>query len=233
MTKRTMKRITLLKEALLRVLNEGPLEDRLDVGATASMAHYGQMRRDGSEYITHPREVSNIIDKLYPEDELASLVALLHDTFEDAPGLGTVRDADELKSFIRGSIGDNQEAEDVIEAVERLTHEKGSDYSEYVEGLLDNKLALRVKLADMLHNLSSSPKPKQAIKYKGALAALYDAAGERRPPGVSTLHWKLLAAAATRATRDAEEKRTEMAHLREYISQLIKSELLGRKKNKK
>lgn len=167
-------------------------DDYEDTVASAEMAHYGQKRRSGEDYITHPKEVSAIVDKLYPGDDLASLVALLHDTLEDAPSLGTVKDTDEMKTFIRGSIGDSIEAEDVIEAVERLTHEPGGDYSSYVQGLLDNKLALRVKLADMLHNLSASPSPKQVAKYAGAIKDLWAASGKRKPPGISPLHWKLL-----------------------------------------
>jgi (p)ppGpp synthase/HD superfamily hydrolase len=167
-------------------------DDYADTMASAEMAHYGQKRRSGEDYITHPKEVSAIVDKLYPGDDLASLVALLHDTLEDAPSLGTVKDTDEMKSFIRGSIGDSVEAEEVIEAVERLTHEPGGDYSSYVQGLLDNKLALRVKLADMLHNLSSSPSPKQVVKYGGAIRDLWKASGKQKPKGISPLHWKLL-----------------------------------------
>lgn len=171
-------------------------DDYEDTVASAELAHYGQKRRSGEDYITHPKEVSAIVDKLYPGDDLASLVALLHDTLEDAPSLGTVKDIDEMKTFIRGSIGDSIEAEDVIEAVERLTHEPSGDYSSYVQGLLDNKLALRVKLADMLHNLSSNPSPKQITKYGGAIRDLWKASGKEKPKGISPLHWKLLNKAA-------------------------------------
>lgn len=236
MKQKSNKRVIALCESLRKILCEDSNDDRQEVGATAYMAHHGQTRRDGSEYIVHPREVSRIIERLYPGDELAILVALLHDTFEDAPGLGTVQDKEELRSFIRGSIGDGFEAEEVIEAVERLTHEKGADYAEYVQGLLDNKLALRVKLADMLHNLSDNPKPKQAIKYKGALDALYDAAGEQKPPGISPLHWKLLmnTVAKLGASKDsvsimvAERKKIAIinkAQLKKFITESVRKTL--------
>lgn len=200
-------------------------DDYRDTMASAEMAHYGQKRRSGEDYITHPKEVSAIVDKLYAGDELASLVALLHDTLEDAPSLGTVKDIEEMKSFIRGSIGgDPSVAEKVIEAVESLTHESGGDYSSYVQGLLNNKLALRVKLADMLHNLGSTPSPKQAKKYQDALVALRDAAGGVKPPGISPLHWKLLLKSSG-LDKVSESKVMTKSDLKRLIRESVKKAL--------
>lgn len=207
-------------------LSEMSDDDYKDTVASAEMAHHGQKRRSGEDYITHPKEVSAIVDRLYPGDDLASLVALLHDTLEDAPSLGTVQDTEEMKTFIRGSIGDEQAAEEVIEAVERLTHEPGGDYSSYVQGLLDNKLALRVKLADMLHNLSASPSPKQALKYKGALEALSTAAGNIKPKGISPLHWKLLMKLTSSSTPVVESTvKVNMVVIKEHIRKLVREQL--------
>ncbi len=162
-------------------------EDFEDVYSTARMAHMGQKRRSGGEYFTHPSEVRNIVRKYYPQDYAAQMVALLHDSLEDAPG-STVNSIDEMESFIRGSIGDVQSGQEVIDAVRSLTHEKGSDYSSYVISLLNNPLALRVKLADMLHNLSTSPSPRQKKKYETALIAASQAAGGI-PPIIDSKHW--------------------------------------------
>lgn len=205
-------------------LSEMSDDDYKDTVASAEMAHHGQKRRSGEDYITHPKEVSAIVDRLYPGDDLASLVALLHDTLEDAPSLGTVHDTEEMKSFIRGSIGDELAAEEVIDAVERLTHEPGGDYSSYVQGLLNNKLALRVKLADMLHNLSSTPSPKQALKYKSALEALRAAAGDIKPKGISPLHWKLLMNQTSKLTSESSVK-VNMVLVKEHIRKLVREQL--------
>jgi hypothetical protein len=43
----------------------------------------------------------------------------------------------------------------------------------------------------MLHNLSSSPSPKQIIKYGGAITVLRDAFGSP-PAGISPDHWAAL-----------------------------------------
>lgn len=162
-------------------------EDFEDVYSTARMAHMGQKRRTGGEYFTHPSEVRNIVRRYYPGDYAAQMVALLHDSLEDAPG-STVDSIEEMESFIRGSIGDPEAGQEVIDAVYTLTHQKGTDYGSYVISLLNNPLALRVKLADMLHNLSTSPSPRQKKKYEDALANAKTAAGGV-PSNIDSQHW--------------------------------------------
>ena len=166
-------------------------DDFRDVYATAQMAHMGQTRRDGSEYFTHPSEVRDIAQGFYPSDQVVQMAALLHDSLEDAPG-STVKTVKEMEEFIRGSIQDPEAGEEVIRVVRALTHEKGGDYTSYVMSLLNDTPALRVKLADMVHNLSDAPRPKQKMKYKSALDAIGDQTGGGPPPGISNEHWDQL-----------------------------------------
>jgi len=161
-----------------------------DVYATARMAHMGQKRRSGEDYFTHPSEVRNIVRRFYPKDHAAQMAALLHDSLEDAPG-STVDTVEEMEGFIRGSIQNPQAGETVINAVKALTHEKNAPYADYVVGLLNNQLALRVKLADMVHNLSSTPTPRQKAKYTKSIEMLSDAA-DGIPSGISSKHWSEL-----------------------------------------
>ena len=165
-------------------------EDFKDVYATARMAHVGQSRRDGSEYFNHPSEVRNIVRKFYPKDYAAQMAALLHDSLEDAPG-NTVETVEEMEEFIRGSIRNPESGQTVVDTVKALTHEKNAPYVEYVVGLLSNPLALRVKLADMVHNLSDAPSPRQKEKYTKSIQALSDAAGGI-PSQISSEHWEAL-----------------------------------------
>lgn len=165
-------------------------EDFKDVYATARMAHVGQSRRDGSEYFNHPSEVRNIVRKFYPKDYAAQMAALLHDSLEDAPG-NTVETVEEMEEFIRGSIRNPESGQTVVDTVKALTHEKNAPYVDYVVGLLSNPLALRVKLADMVHNLSDAPSPRQKEKYTKSIQALSDAAGGI-PSQISSEHWEAL-----------------------------------------
>lgn len=182
-----------------------------DVYATARMAHVGQKRRSGEDYFSHPSEVRNIVRRFYPKDHAAQMVALLHDSLEDAPG-STVETVEEMEQFIKGSIQDPRAGETVIDAVRSLTHEKGGDYGAYVVSLLSNPLALRVKLADMVHNLSSTPTSKQKMKYMNALNMMSDAAGGI-PNGISPKHWDSLT-----ALTEPEPIQELRAYIREIIS---------------
>ena len=175
-------------------------DDFKDVYNTARMAHVGQTRRDGSEYFSHPSEVRNITAKFYPKDRVAQLAALLHDSLEDAPG-STVSSAEEMEEFIRGSIQDPAAGDEVIRVVRALTHEKGGDYLSYVVDLMGDVPTLRVKLSDMVHNLTDNPSPKQKAKYKSALDAISAMTGGKAPKGISDKHWNTLTSLAA----DVEE----------------------------
>ena len=163
-------------------------EDFEDVYATAQMAHMGQRRRSGENYFSHPSAVRNLVRKYYPSDMQAQLVALLHDTLEDAPRVGTVASRDEMRSWIMASVADQSAAREILDSVEALTHTEGTRYDVYLSSLVGDELALRVKLLDMLHNLSTSPTDRQANKYKDALETLEDVMNGP-PPGISRKHW--------------------------------------------
>ena len=201
------------KRQLIRIIRERfSSEDFKDVYNTARMAHVGQSRRDGSEYFSHPSEVRNIARGFYPKDNVVQMAALLHDSLEDAPGL-TMSSAEEMEDFIRGSIQDQSSANEVVRVVRALTHEKGGSYTEYVLGLLGDIPTLRVKLADMVHNLSDAPSPKQKAKYSSALDAISSLTGGNPPVGISSKHWeKLLSLTENRKS-----------HLKKVIREFYKS----------
>ena len=163
-------------------------EDFEDVYATARMAHMGQKRRSGQDYLSHPSAVRNLARRYYPSDKEAQLVALLHDTLEDGPRVGNVSSKEEMRAWIRASVADQSAAKEILDSVEMLTHEEGIRYDVYLSSLLGNPLAIRVKLLDMLHNLTTSPTERQANKYKSALGMLEDVANGL-PPSISRKHW--------------------------------------------
>jgi len=165
-------------------------QDVEDVYSTARLAHLGQTRRSGEDYFSHPKGVANIIRKLYPGDLKSYMVALLHDTIEDVESVGNMSKA-ELKGMISGSIADPQEAEQILSSVQALTHNKDAEYGDYVSQLSSNPLALRVKLADMIHNLTHSPSDKQIVKYSMAYNTLKDSYNGTIP-GISSQHMERL-----------------------------------------
>lgn len=99
----------------------------------AARAHKGQRDKGGKLYIFHPLNVSlNVKGK----DE--KIVALLHDVIED-----TSYTIDDLKFL----------TEDQREALLLLTHDKDKPYMTYIEAIKENKIASRVKLADLDQNM--------------------------------------------------------------------------------
>lgn len=103
----------------------------------ATMAHRGQVDKSGVPYIEHPRTVAS---KLTTPEEKA--VGFLHDTLEDT--FLTERD-------LRPVFGDT-----ITDAVVALTHLASEDYFTYIERASKNPISIRVKMADLTHNMDDS-----------------------------------------------------------------------------
>tara|TARA_B100000214_G_scaffold320850_1_gene256179 strand:- start:7754 stop:8740 length:987 start_codon:yes stop_codon:yes gene_type:complete len=172
----------LLREYISEVITTDTYADTYRAGEEV---HRDQRRRSGEPYYEHPKAVRNIMRKFYPQDRIGQLAALLHDALEDYEKGGVFKSEEEVLERIGQSIKNKQVKDEVIRVVKALTHDKGVDYSQYVTGL--SGTSLRVKLADMLHNISSSPSEKQKLKYKNAINILLDFHGGT-PPGIDQKH---------------------------------------------
>ena len=100
----------------------------------ATAAHKGQFDRCGVEYINHPRTVASYVDN--PKEKI---IAWLHDTIEDTD----ITDAD-----LRPVFGD-----EITDIVVILTKHPDEDYFDYIKRVMDNPTAIKVKLADLTHNM--------------------------------------------------------------------------------
>ena len=145
-----------------------PLTQDEHASLIASLAHEGQFRRDGkTPYITHPQEVANRM-----KGPQLKAVAWLHDVWEDTMGEELVYDKEYLLSL--------NVSPTVVEAVEALTHWPQEPNVEYWGRVKRNKLALQVKITDIIVNLNDLntttsdkhlqvPRDRQIIKYAKAL----------------------------------------------------------------
>lgn len=97
-------------------------------------AHKDQMDKSGVPYVFHPWHVA---EQMVTEESCCA--ALLHDVIEDTD----VTADDLLKAGI---------SEEVVKAVEMLTHDDDEPYLEYVERIKNDPIARAVKLADLTHN---------------------------------------------------------------------------------
>lgn len=123
-------------------------------------AHMNQFDKAGIPYIFHPIHVA---EKMDTENEC--IVALLHDVVEDT----NITFKQLEKEFPK----------EVIDALILLTHDKDTDYMDYIKKIKDNYIAKNVKIADIIHNSDETRldkiKQKDIIrinKYKKALEYL-------------------------------------------------------------
>ena len=114
-------------------------------------AHHGQTDKAGAPYVFHPFHLAEQMP-----DEASCCAALLHDVVEDT---------DVTLDAIAAEF-----PPEVVEAVRLLTHEKGTDYLEYVRALKGNPIARTVKLADLAHNSDESrwpdASPEQRVYFR-------------------------------------------------------------------
>jgi (p)ppGpp synthase/HD superfamily hydrolase len=101
----------------------------------AAQAHRGQLDRNGRPYVLHVLRVMSRV-----ETDEQRMAAVLHDLVEDTP-----HTLDELRE--RGY------AEDVVRAIDCLTHREGEPYDGQVERAAADPIARVVKLADLEDNM--------------------------------------------------------------------------------
>lgn len=128
-------------------------------------------------YITHSLEVMNMLST---EEE--QIVAVLHDVFEKCPGWCLGRVMDDSKFYIKDR-SENIEyitTANVYWALMLISKDKHVKYNDYIYNMIHdikldgapNKLAIKVKLADILSNLSDNPSNYAKQKYAKALPIL-------------------------------------------------------------
>ena len=109
-----------------------------DVLRIAIDAHKGQKDLDGKPVILHPLTVG-----LAGKNREEMIAGFLHDVVEDTD----LTFDDLLEKGVE---------KEVVDALRLLTHEKGTDYYDYVQHIIDsgNPIALAVKKNDLTHNLA-------------------------------------------------------------------------------
>ncbi|WP_295766689.1 HD domain-containing protein [uncultured Holdemanella sp.] len=100
----------------------------------AKKAHAGQVDKAGKDYILHPMTVAS-----YMDTDTEKTIAYLHDVLED-----TDVTVDALRKIFPNEI---------VDTLITLTHKKDESYFEYIQRVSKSKLAKKVKVADLLHNL--------------------------------------------------------------------------------
>ena len=125
-------------------------------------AHKNDVDKGGYPYVYHPAYLASQMD-----DEITACVALLHDVIEDHGDIYTFEFLEEQGFY-----------KEIIDALKLLTHDKNVEYMSYIKKIKTNPYAVKVKLADLRHNLDSrrinGNKPKKYEIYLQAIDYLED-----------------------------------------------------------
>lgn len=115
----------------------------------AEQAHYGQFRRSGEPYVTHPLAVANILASMHM-DHQSLMAAMLHDVIEDT-GIG--------KDAIGEQFGDViAELVDGVSKLAKIEYEsqaekQAKNFQKMALAMAKDIRVIVVKLADRLHNM--------------------------------------------------------------------------------
>ena len=104
--------------------------------ALAGLAHAEQVDKSGKAYILHPVRV---MLRCQPHGDIAQIVGVLHDVVED-----TWVTLEHLRAL--------GFSEEVVAAVDAISHREGEKYFDYIERCSSNHTAALVKLADLEDN---------------------------------------------------------------------------------
>ena len=102
----------------------------------ALKAYAGQTDKAGKTYILHPLR---LMAQMETEEEMC--VALLHDVIEDS-------------EFTAEDLLDEGIPAHIVNAVQYLTKNKGENYDDFIDRVLENKCAAKIKLADIEDNIN-------------------------------------------------------------------------------
>lgn len=122
----------------------------------AIKAHRGKKDLQGLPYVLHPIAVM-----LQMDTDEERILALCHDISEDT---------NMTAEMVANALNMSDEWATWLDA---LTHKKNMPYEDYIEGIKPYPVAVRVKIADMKHNLSRldglEDKDRRKVKYEKGL----------------------------------------------------------------
>ncbi len=173
-----------------RALTNNPGLDRSRLRAAFNFArtkHEGQLRKDGSPFVTHPLEVAHNCAEM-GLDENSLIAALLHDTVEE-----TDATHEEVAHLFGESVAE------LVEGVTKLTRVTyTSKEEEQMENLRKMLMAMArdirvilIKIADRLHNMQTMNFQSEAKRREKALETMEIYAPIAHRLGMQRMKWEL------------------------------------------
>ena len=130
-------------------LNDEQIEQIKDAFEFGALAHQGQTRKSGEDYIWHPVAVSAILAEIQLDKE-SLIAAILHDVIEDTPY---------TKQDIEDRFGENvAEIVDVVTKLGKLEFDnpqeaQAENFRKMILAMARDIRVILIKLADRLHNM--------------------------------------------------------------------------------
>ncbi len=154
----------------------------------AAQAHEGQVRKDGSPFVSHPLSVAQIVAEELRLDSESIMAALLHDTIED-----TAATHEEVSRLFSPTVAD------LVEGVSKLTRVHfTSKAQEQMENLRKMLLAMSkdirvilVKVADRLHNMRTMEYQTPAKQKQKSFETMEIYAPIAHRLGMQRMKWEL------------------------------------------
>ena len=167
-----------------------PEEERARVREAFEYArayHGGQLRKDGSPYITHPLEVAHLVAELGLDAD-SIMAALLHDTIED-----TEATYEEVARRFGTTVAD------LVEGVTKLTRVKWTSTEEkQMENLRKMLMAMAkdirvilIKICDRVHNIRTMEFQSEKKQREKALETLEIYAPIAHRLGMQRMKWEM------------------------------------------
>ena len=153
----------------------------------ADSAHSGQLRKDGSPYITHPLAVAEIVSELELDTD-SIIAALLHDCIED-----TGATHEDIAKLFGAPVAD------LVEGVTKLTRvQYTSKEEEQMENLRKMLMAMAkdirvilIKICDRLHNMRTMEYQTPRKQREKALETMEIYAPIAHRLGMQKIKWEL------------------------------------------
>ena len=174
-------------EDKLKNMSEEDLARVRDAYQYAKTYHDGQMRKDGSPYITHPLEVAHLVAELGLDAD-SIMAALLHDTIED-----TDATYEEVAKRFTPAVAD------LVEGVTKLDKVKYTSIEEkQMENLRKMLMAMAkdvrvmlIKICDRVHNIRTMEFQSERKRREKSLETLEVYAPIAHRLGMQRMKWEM------------------------------------------
>jgi GTP diphosphokinase / guanosine-3',5'-bis(diphosphate) 3'-diphosphatase len=153
----------------------------------SKVAHQGQKRRSGEDYIVHCVEVAEILADLHL-DTVTLVAALIHDVVEDTPA--TIED---VREAFGGEVATVVNGLTKISRVEFRTNteQQVENYRKLLLSMAQDARVILIKLADRLNNMRTLEHLREEKQRRIALETREIYAPLAHRLGVATIKWEL------------------------------------------